>query len=96
LRTARPPRDSWLGAAGRVVGPYESGLVGDNDGLDPVAERELHQDPADMSLDGALLDHQLGGYLSVGQPARDEPQHIKLPLREVLQLRWPKRGGRTA
>ena len=53
-----------------LSGAHEARLVGQDDGLDPIAQGELGQDPADMSLDGALLDHQLTAAISV----LDRPQ----------------------
>src|SRR5437660_8910679 len=76
---------------------YEPGFVGEHDGLDAVAEVELHEDPGDVSLDGAVADDELLGYLGVGEPARDEAKHLSLSGRELLELgRWSGRCGLEA
>src|SRR5688572_456005 len=49
----------------------EAALIGENHGLDAVAEAELSEDPLDVRLDRRLLDDQRGGDLSVRQPAGD-------------------------
>src|SRR6266511_4303303 len=43
----------WPGAHRGVV---EAGFVGEDHGLDPVAEVELHQDPLHVGSDGRFLD----------------------------------------
>lgn len=46
-------------------GAHQSRLVGDNDGLNPVAKAKLHQHPGDVCLDRALPDEQRRGDLGV-------------------------------
>ena len=48
-----------------VIGTDEPGLVGKHDRLYAVAQLELHEDPSNVSLDGRLLNYQLGGNLTV-------------------------------
>jgi hypothetical protein len=49
----------------RVTGPagfiryHELRLAGDHDGVKPIPEPELHQDPAHARLDRAFLDHEI-------------------------------------
>ena len=59
---------AWLGA---FAGLDETGLVGEHDGLDAVAEVELGEDPVDVCLDGGRLDDELLGDLGVGKPPRE-------------------------
>src|SRR5215475_15922895 len=67
------------------AGPYQPGLVGEDHGLDAVAEVELSQDPFQVGLDRRLLDEQVGGDLGIGQAARDEFQHVALARSEQPQ-----------
>src|SRR5215510_9425124 len=71
----------WMSGAG----PYQPGLVGEDHGLDAVAEVELSQDPFQVGLDRRLLDEQVGGDLGIGQAARDEFQHVALAWGEQPQ-----------
>ena len=59
-------------ASGRAARLDQAGLVGEDHRLDPVAQAELGQDPADMRLHGGLGDEQPAGDLGVGQAAGDE------------------------
>jgi len=43
-------QSGWLGPSAGVSGGYQPGFVGEHDGLDPVAQAELGQHPADMNL----------------------------------------------
>ena len=60
-------------------------LVGEDDGLDAVAEVELLQQVPDVRLDRRERDHELLGDLAVGEPAPDEPQHLELAGGEVAE-----------
>jgi hypothetical protein len=76
-RPGTPPDSVTVGV--RVLGGRASGrvwvvglswgddscLVGEDDGLDTVAECELHQDPFDVRLDGPAADDEPVGYLRV-------------------------------
>jgi len=53
-------------ADGGLTGFYEPGLVGKYDGLDAIAEVELHEDSPDVRLDGAVGDYEMIGDFSVG------------------------------
>src|SRR6185437_13722098 len=52
--TAYPPRDN------------RAGLVGEDDGLDAVAQAELGEQVTDVGLDGRLADEEVLGDLQVG------------------------------
>ncbi len=54
----------------RQVGDDESGLVGEDDGLDAVAEAEFGEDAADVSLDGVFLNGEFLCDFDVGKPLR--------------------------
>ena len=58
-------RPGWLGPSAGVSGGYQPGFAGEHDGLDPVAQAELGQDPADMNLHCALGQEQAGRDLAV-------------------------------
>src|SRR5215216_3802696 len=60
--------DPWLRPNGGLI---HAGLVGEDHGLDPVPETELHQHALHMGPDRRLLDHQRGGDLSVREPPCD-------------------------
>ena len=76
----------------RVRG-HEPGLVGQDDGLDPVAQGELGQHPADVGLHGALLDHELSGDLGIRQATCDEPEHVHFTSGQLGgDLRRRRRG----
>ena len=60
-----------VGLAVRVRGsrPDDAGLIGQDHGLDPVAEPELGQQVPDVRLHRGFADEQVGSYLRVGEPA---------------------------
>ena len=60
--------DERLRVSGGLAGRDDSGLVGHDDGLNTIAEAQLHQDSGDVRLDRSLADDELLGKLSVGQP----------------------------
>jgi hypothetical protein len=62
-----------------VAGLDESGFVGGDDGLYPVAAAQLHQDVADIGLDGGFAGEELAGDSAVGQAARDLDENLGLP-----------------
>src|SRR3954468_5378938 len=72
---------------GRRVG--EACLVGEDDGLDAVAEVELLEDVSDVRLDGGVTDEQLLGDLGVGEAACDQLEDFEFALVEVVQLLGP-------
>jgi hypothetical protein len=49
---------SRLGASGLAPGAHQAVLVGEHDGLDPVAQAELGQNPANVRFDGRLRDEK--------------------------------------
>jgi hypothetical protein len=53
-------------------------LVGEDDGLDAVAEVELRQDAADVALDGRLGHDEPLGDLAVRETAGDENEDLAL------------------
>ena len=48
------------------MGSYESGVVGEDDGLDAVVEVELGEDVADVGLDGGSAEEEFVGDVGVG------------------------------
>src|SRR5260370_23765263 len=89
-----PPRLSARGArvtarwpgggfAGRGRGLVDAGLVGEDHGLDAIAQPEFEQDPLDVGTDRGFFDEQRGGDLPVGQSARDQGQDLALALGEA-------------
>ena len=54
---------SWAGHSAR-----KAAAVGEDDGLEPIAHTQLHQDPGDVGLDSALADVEPSGDLCVGAP----------------------------
>ena len=54
-------------------GDDHPGLVGENDGLHPVAQAELGQQVADVGLDGRIAAEQGGGDLRVAAAAAARP-----------------------
>src|SRR5580700_11412014 len=79
----------------RVAGPVglvgrggawgdQAGFVGEDDGLDAVAEAELGQDAADVDLHGALGQEQAGGDLAVGHAGGDAGEDVLLAVGEGL------------
>ncbi|OLF08925.1 hypothetical protein BU204_33520 [Actinophytocola xanthii] len=61
----------------------QTGLVGDDRRLHPVAHIEPPQDRADVDLHRALDDVDPLRYLAVGQAGADEPQYLTLPVGEL-------------
>src|SRR6202171_1137013 len=59
-------------------------------GAGAVTYAELAVDRAEMTLDGLVADHQLGGDGTVGQPIDDERQDLALPLRQPLTGAGPE------
>ena len=76
---------------GQPPGVIRPALVRQDDRLDPVAQLELGEDPADVGLHRRLRDVHPGGDLGVGEPLRHQQQHLPLPLGELGQ---PGIGGR--
>jgi len=96
MRDAKDLRRPWAGAGfagrSRVPRDCQAGLVGQDDGLDPVAELELGQEPGDVGLDGGVAEGELGGDLGVAQAAGQQPQHVEFAGGEVGQLAARQRG----
>jgi len=65
-----------------ITGVDQADAVGEDHGLDAVAEVELHQDAGHVGLDGLRADHQGGRDLGVGQPGRDQAQDLQLARRQ--------------
>src|SRR5699024_7058695 len=53
------------------VPAYEAGLVGEDDGLDPVAGLELHEDASDVGLDRRLGEEEPLSDLGVAQRSEE-------------------------
>src|SRR5215469_18354504 len=63
----------------------EAGLVGEDYGLDTVAEVELGQYPPDMDLDGSLGQVHLAGDFAVGQPGGEPGEDGPFPVGEPAE-----------
>jgi hypothetical protein len=46
-------------------GSDDGGLVGEDDGLDPVTQAEFRENPGDMSLHGGIGEHEPPGDVAV-------------------------------
>jgi hypothetical protein len=57
---------------------HKAGLVGEDDRLYPIAQAELHQDAAHVSLHRGLLHDQLLGDLTIGQALGQQAQHVDM------------------
>src|ERR1700681_446243 len=64
----------------------QSNLVGEDHGLDAVAQFELVEDMGDVRLDGRLANLQLFGDLRVREPASQQLQHLHLAVRQGLEV----------
>src|ERR1700690_3309324 len=73
-----------LQLAGRVgrrgLRRRDSGLVGEYDGLDAVAQVQLREDVRDVGLDGRRGDDERIGDLRVRETARDQLEHLELTV----------------
>ena len=76
---------SSLIVIGLISRSHQSGLIGDNHQLGPVASVKLRHDTANVGLSGRRADEQASRDLSVGQPASDQGEDLTLPLGEVSQ-----------
>src|ERR1035437_5824168 len=85
---ARVLRCGTLADRVRLSRLNDAGFVGQDHGLDPVPEPELGQQVADVGLHGRLADHQVGGYLRVGQAAGQPQQDVALPAGQRGQPGW--------
>ena len=88
----------WRSILGRVItGDDGPGLVGQHDGVDPVASLEFHKDPADVSFDGGFAEAKALGDLAVGEALADETENVELTgLRTWSRSSGvPGRGRRT-
>src|SRR4051794_40388769 len=65
------------GSAG-VAGDDDAVLVGEDDSLHPVSQAELHQEAADVALDGRFRHDQSLGDLAVGESACHEYENFAL------------------
>src|SRR5215211_8234880 len=83
------------GSPSALSGLNEAGLVGEDDGLDAVAEAEFLQEARDMCLDGRVADDELLGDLGVGEAAREEPQDLELAGGQLGDRIGPGVGGRS-
>ena len=87
----RAPETSAIQHLRRVTRPglHEPGFVGEDDGLDAVAEREFLEDVGDVGLHGRLADEERPGDLAVGESAGDEPEDLEFAVAELGE----RRGG---
>src|SRR5262249_60362962 len=67
------------------AGLDEAGLVGQDDGLDAVAEVKLGQYPPDVDLDGSLGQVQFTGDLAVGEPGGEPGEDGPVPVGEPAE-----------
>src|SRR5918995_3275807 len=58
-------------------GAYQAGFVGDDDGLDAVAEGEFGEDAGDVGLDGRFGQLEAGGEFGVGQALGQQLQYLE-------------------
>lgn len=72
-------RAAGAGCQGFVGGVDEAGLVGDDGGLDAVADVQAGEDRADVGLDGAFDDVEARGDLGVGQAGAEQGQDVAFP-----------------
>src|SRR5699024_8981440 len=63
----------------------ESGFVGEDDGLDAVADLEFHEDASDVGLDRRLSEEEPLSDLGVAQPLGDEHEHLPFARSQRLQ-----------
>src|SRR5215471_7058898 len=68
-----------------AAGFDEAGFVGQDDGLDAVAEVELGQYPPDVDLDGSLGQVHLVGDLAVGEPGGEPGEDGPFPAGEPAE-----------
>ncbi len=77
-----------LGSAPRLTlsaGAIHTGFVGEDHGLHPVAEFELHQDAFDVGSDGRFLDDECRGDLAVGQASGDEFEDLPFAWGQLVE-----------
>jgi hydrophobic/amphiphilic exporter-1 (mainly G- bacteria), HAE1 family len=77
----------------RGDGADQAGLVPHDHELSPVPGVELGQQPADVRLDSPPAQVQMVLDLAVGQPARDEGEHLTLPVGDAGQGTSRTPGG---
>lgn len=64
-------------------------------GLHPVVRPQFRQQPADLPFDRALADVEGCADVGVGQPSRDQPEHLQITFRERVQyLLFRRRDAR--
>src|SRR5918994_3711238 len=73
-------RSGAIGAGCRAAVAWrdEPVLVGEDDGLDPVAQTQLREQARDVRLDRGDLDEQRGRDLRVGHPTGYQAQDVGL------------------
>ena len=80
------PRQVWIRTRVRTrSGLGQSILVGEDDGLDPVAQVQLGQGVGDVRLDRGLAEEEFLGDLAVGQAARHEREDLAFAVGEARQ-----------
>ena len=78
---------------GSTAGLDEAGFVGEDDGLDAVAESELGEQVGDVGLDRGFRDVEVGGDLGVGFGGGDVAEDFELPVAELGELWWHVLSG---
>src|SRR4029453_9201131 len=71
----------------RIAGTHQPGLVGQDDGLNAVAEVQLAEDARDVALDRRLAEEQALRELGVGKPLCEQLQDFELALCEQIEAR---------
>ncbi len=64
----------------------QPGLIGEDDRLHPVAQREFGKDMPDMGLYGRFADSQPGRYLGVGPAPGQMDENLLLPVGELPRV----------
>ena len=67
----------------------QAGLIGQDDGLDAVAEVELGQYASDVDLDGSFGQVQVVGDLTVGSPGGEPDEDGLFPIGELAEQDIP-------
>lgn len=86
------PETGQSASTGIVAWAYQPGLVGQYDGLDPIAELEFGEEPGDVGLDRRLAEGQLRRKFGVAQAAGEQPQDVEFPGGEMGQSAAHQRG----
>ena len=98
-RSLRAAARLWSMPAGwrsAVAWPDDAVLVGEDGDLGAVTQAESGEDAGDVAFDGCLAEVEAGGDLGVGQPRRDKPDYVALPLAQAARGASGRGGGGRA